>query len=389
MPEIVDTLLQQREPAHRRRLAAAVAATLVVVALALFTAVPSLATPAPSSPYATPSPSASPDTLDADLASARTQAAQVRAEVADLDHQTEVLIEKYNLARAQLDDLNAQLIAMRGDLARAQMQLDIARSVLGERMADIYKNGGLSVFDIILGAGDLTEIDTQIDYFQQISQADRDTVAGIEKLEGNVTHLTEQIEDDRAEALRKEQELRARRADVEDRLAQRRAILADLNARVKTLVREQELRDAAASQLLADAAGVDIDKINGTDAQLALIRETMKYLGIPYVWAGATPAGGFDCSGLVMYVYAKFGVQFPHGATMQAYQGTPVPADRIQPADLVFFGTPAFYHHVGIYIGNGLFIEAPHTGDVVKVSPLAGRGAALFCRYPIRLQPGH
>ena len=362
---------------------------LAALTLALFFAAPSLATPAPSSPYATPSPSASADTLDADLASARSQAAQVRAEVATLDHQTEVLIEKYNLARAQLDDLNAQLIAMRGDLARAQMQLDVARSVLGERMADIYKNGGLSVFDIILGVGDLTEIDTQIDYFQQISQADRDTVAGIETLEGNVTHLTTQIEDDRAEALRKEQELRARRADVEDRLAQRRAILADLNARVKSLVRAQELRDAAAAQQLADTAGVDIDKINGTDAQLALIRETMKYLGIPYVWAGATPSGGFDCSGLVLYVYAKFGVQFPHGATMQAYQGTPVPFDRIQPADLVFFGTPAFYHHVGIYIGNGLFIEAPHTGDVVKVSPLAGRGAALFCRYPIRLQPGH
>ena len=372
-------------------MALALVAAVAAAALLALVAAPSGATPAPSSPSPSPwaSPSSSPDTLDADLASARAQASRVRAEVADLDHQTEILIEKYNLAREQLDDLNAQLIAMRGDLARAQLQLDVAQSVLGNRMADIYKNGGLSVFDIILGVGDLTDIDTQIDYFQDISQADRDTVAGIEKLEGNVTHLTAQIEDDRAEALRKAQELRARRADVEDRLAQRRAILADLTARVKTLVREQELRDAAASQRLADAAGVDIDKINGTDAQLALIRETMKYLGIPYVWAGATPSGGFDCSGLVLYVYAKFGVQFPHGATMQAYQGTPVPFDRIQPADLVFFGTPAFYHHVGIYIGNGLFIEAPHTGDVVKVSPLAGRGAALFCRYPIRLQPGH
>ena len=313
----------------------------------------------------------------------------MREDVARLDHETEVAVEKYNLARAELDDLNAQLISMRGDLARAETQLDVARSVLGERMADIYKDGGLSVFDIILSVADFTEIDTQIDYFQQISEADRDAVAGIEKIEGNVTTLTGQIEDDRAEALKREQELRARRADVEDQLAERRALLADLNARVKTLVREMELRDAAAAQRLANVAGVDIDSINGTDAQVAVIKETMKYLGIPYVWAGATPSGGFDCSGLVLYVYAKFGVQFPHGATMQAYQGTPVPTSRIEPADLVFFGTPAFYHHVGIYIGNGLFIEAPHTGDVVKVSQLAGRGAALFCRYPIRLQPGH
>ena len=367
--------LQKRTPIPRRRVAAAVAVILAALVVALAFAPSAIANPAPS-----PAPT--------DLASARAQATQVREEVARLDHRTEVTIEKYNLARARLDDLNAQLISMRTDLLRAQTQLDVARSVLGERMADIYKNGGLSVFDIILGIADFTEIDTQIDYFQQISEADRDTVAGIEKLEASVTTLTGQIEDDRAEALRHEQELRGRRADVEDQLAQRRALLADLDARVKELVREQELRDAAAAQRLADATGVDIGSINGSDAQVAVIQETMKYLGIPYVWAGATPSGGFDCSGLVLYVYAKFGVQFPHGATMQAYQGTPVPVSQVQPADLVFFGTPAFYHHVGICIGNGLFIEAPHTGDVVKVSRLAGRGAALFCRYPIRLQDG-
>jgi cell wall-associated NlpC family hydrolase len=87
----------------------------------------------------------------------------------------------------------------------------------------------------------------------------------------------------------------------------------------------------------------------------------------------------------VLYVYARFGVDFPHAATLQARMGTPVPLSQAQPADLVFFGTPAFYHHVGIYIGDGLFIEAPHTGDVVKVSVLAGRGCTLVCRYPVRL----
>jgi len=65
--------------------------------------------------------------------------------------------------------------------------------------------------------------------------------------------------------------------------------------------------------------------------------------------------------------------------------GTPLPFGQMEPADLVFFGDPSFYHHVGIYIGNGLFIEAPRTGDVVKVSQLAGRGSTLACRYPIRL----
>jgi cell wall-associated NlpC family hydrolase len=349
----------------RWRNAASVAMAACVVCVALLAA--------PTAAPATPPPSATKPAQD--LASAQAQAVAVRKEVARLDRKAEMAIEKYNLARAALDDLNAQLIAMRADLSRAETQLDVARTVLGERMADIYKNGGLSVLDILLTVGDFTQIDTQIDYFQQISQADQDTVAGIEKLETNVARLTGQIEDDRAKALQREKDL-----------AQRRALLTELDAQVKELLRQQALRDAMAAQRLADAAGVDIENINGTAAQIALVKETMRYLGIPYVWAGATPSGGFDCSGLVLYVYAKFGVSFPHGATMQAYQGTPVPFDKLEPADLVFFGTPAFYHHVGIYIGNGLFIEAPHTGDVVKVSQLAGRGATLACRYPIRIQ---
>jgi len=355
--------------ASARRAAAAVAfaCALGAVLLTLLSAV-ALASPAAQ-----------------DLQSLRDQAKQARAEVARLDLASQIAIEKYNVARSELDALNVRLIETRRDLSRAQLQLDVARSVLGQRMADIYKNGGVSVLDVVLGARDFTEIDTQIGYFQQISQADEDTVTGIEALTQDVGKLADQVEKDRAAALTREMDLRQKRADVEDQLAERRALLADLDARVKELIERQARLDAAASQRLADAAGVDIESINGSAAQIALIKETMKYLGIPYVWAGATPLGGFDCSGLVLYVYAKFGISFPHGATMQAHMGTPVPFGKMEPADLVFFGDPSFYHHVGIYIGNGLFIEAPHTGDVVKVSQLAGRGSTLACRYPIVL----
>ncbi|MCX6372994.1 MAG: NlpC/P60 family protein [Actinobacteria bacterium] len=320
-----------------------------------------------------------------DLESLQAQARQARAEVARLDHASQITVEKYNVARAELDDINVWLVETRRDLARAQLQLDVARAVLGERMADIYKNGGVSVLDVMLGTRDFTEIDTQIDYFRQISQADEDTVAGIEALTQRVGQLADRAEKDRAQALTREMDLREKRADVEDQLAQRQALLAELDARVKEIIARQARLDAAASQRLADAVGVDIDSINGSAAQIALVKETMKYLGIPYVWGGASPSGGFDCSGLVMYVYAKFGVSVLHGATLQARQGTPVPLSRMQPADLVFFGDASFYSHVGIYIGSGLFIEAPHTGDVVKVSKLDGRGCALACRYPIRL----
>ena len=93
----------------------------------------------------------------------------------------------------------------------------------------------------------------------------------------------------------------------------------------------------------------------------------MQYLGMPYVWGGASPSG-FDCSGFAMYVYAQVGISLPHNAAMQySSVGVYVSRSELQPGDLVFFDGLG---HVGIYIGGGQFIHAPHTGDVVKISSL-------------------
>ncbi len=96
----------------------------------------------------------------------------------------------------------------------------------------------------------------------------------------------------------------------------------------------------------------------------------LRYLGVPYVWGGATPSG-FDCSGLVMYVYAQLGISLPHYAAAQYAMGQAVARNELQPGDLVFFDN---LNHVGIYIGGGQFVHAPQTGDVVKISTLASFG---------------
>ena len=92
-----------------------------------------------------------------------------------------------------------------------------------------------------------------------------------------------------------------------------------------------------------------------------------RYLGIPYRWGGASPTAGFDCSGFVLYVYAKVGVSLPHNAAAQYRYGRPVSRANLAPGDLVFFNGLG---HNGIYVGGGRFIHSPHTGDVVKISSI-------------------
>ena len=85
------------------------------------------------------------------------------------------------------------------------------------------------------------------------------------------------------------------------------------------------------------------------------------------MYGGASPSG-FDCSGLIMYVFAQVGVSLPHHAASQYGMGVAVASDQLQPGDLVFFNGLG---HAGIYIGGGQFIHSPHTGDVVKISSLS------------------
>jgi cell wall-associated NlpC family hydrolase len=96
----------------------------------------------------------------------------------------------------------------------------------------------------------------------------------------------------------------------------------------------------------------------------------MQYLGIPYKWGGASPMAGFDCSGLVQYVFAQVGISLPHYTVAQwNYPGAvPVPKNQLQPGDLVFFNG---LDHVGIYLGYGDFIDAPHTGASVQIDSLS------------------
>ena len=110
-------------------------------------------------------------------------------------------------------------------------------------------------------------------------------------------------------------------------------------------------------------------------ARRLVLRVTKQQLGVPYVYGGASRSG-FDCSGLVLYVYQRLGWNLPHGATDQASRGRRVSLRHLEVGDLVFYGGSGSYSHVGIYSGHGRIIDAPHTGAVVSYSPVGGAATA-------------
>lgn len=109
----------------------------------------------------------------------------------------------------------------------------------------------------------------------------------------------------------------------------------------------------------------------GTTGERAVLI-ARRFLGSPYVWGGADPVTGFDCSGLALYVYAQLGVRLTHYTGAQWFEGTRIPRDALVPGDLVFFDADAngIPQHEGIYVGGGEFIQAPHTGEDVTISSL-------------------
>ena len=335
-------------------------------------------------PRAAASPNAIVASKPATLPQLEKAADKVQRQVATLDDRLEVVVEDWDAAESQLQAIEARLSDVRLQLSQAQAQLSQQQGVLGAHLAWMYKLGDYGLLDELLNGGSLDSAAARLELFRRLSQQDQALRTSFLASVRQVDRLEKAMAGQRDKAMAAQQKVDAERLIVSDRLAERQAILDGLNGRIRTILDQRERAAARASGRLASVALAQLGTIDGTQAQIGVVRDALRFLGVPYVWGGASPSG-FDCSGLVLYVYARYGVQFPHFAAWQAQMGTPVPESQLEPADLVFFGDPI--HHVVIYAGNGLVVQAPHTGDVVKVSRLSDFETPTACRRYLLRQP--
>ena len=129
---------------------------------------------------------------------------------------------------------------------------------------------------------------------------------------------------------------------------------------------------------------------HGGDLGAQVVSIALRWRGLPYSWGGGNASGptrgvgrgagtvGFDCSGLTLYAYAQVGIRLDHYAAFQFHEGRRIPANQLKPGDLLFWHpAPDGPGHVGIYIGGGKMLHAPHTGDVVRITDIRGKTGYL------------
>jgi peptidoglycan DL-endopeptidase CwlO len=300
---------------------------------------------------------------------------ELKAEADKLNNQLEVLTEQYNGLRVRLELAQSAAQAAERTAGEQHRVLQQVRDRVREVAARTYMSGGLDQSTAAFAAApdpqSFLDQASTIGYFAQqdsnrikelaatTEAADRATKAKDTKV-NEVQALTDQ--------------LGTKKRRIESLLAKNKDKLA---AAVKAERAEDAKRRAAAAAAARQRAAQSTAPSTGTGGSggasakaLGAVAAAKSKLGAPYVWGGDGPAS-FDCSGLTMWAYSQVGISLPHFTGAQWNVGRHVSRSELAPGDLVFFYSDL--HHMGMYVGGGNMIHAPHTGDVVRIAPLDGR----------------
>jgi peptidoglycan DL-endopeptidase CwlO len=328
-------------------------------------------------------------TGDPSVSAKQAQLKSVMGQLRQLDASRERASNRYETASRKLRSIEHSLTINKVALHAARHNLLTSQRSLMQRLVAIYTTrDDQSTLSVILGATSINDLVNRIETVQSVSSQDVAVMNEVIGFKHAVTvHQHALVHAHRSQAALVRQRAAAK-AQIVAQISHEQRLVSSIKGEIEHLIAVQHARALAQAQaaqaqvleaqqqqalaLQGTAVGATASTPDGTVAPPSqyggVVGIAMRYLGVPYVWGGASPSG-FDCSGFVMYVYAQVGVSLPHYTGAQWNVGVPVSRSDLQPGDLVFFDGLG---HVGIYIGGGQFIHAPHTGTVVQISSLSG-----------------
>ncbi|MBX4270177.1 C40 family peptidase [Clostridium estertheticum] len=329
----------------------------------------------------------------------QTQRSSLETKVEMMDSQIEKILSKIKSNEKNINNTQDSIKESKINIAKAQDDIKAEQALYDKRMKVMYMNGTSSYVDILLDSKGIDNFMSRLEDVKTIINFDKKIINDLQtKKEAiNLKKVALDKENTKLLALRVDNkntlsgvtkqkaaqdvlvaQLNTQEAKYTAQLVADQAAAAKQVALAKTAAEAKQAaanQAAAANQYALNQSSVQTPSISpsrgGSGASSsALISYASQFLGINYVWGGTSPSPGFDCSGFTQYVFAHFGVDIPRVSEDQQNVGTLISRDNLQPGDLVFFGSPA--HHVGIYVGNGNMINAPHTGAVIRVQSLNG-----------------
>lgn len=341
-----------------------------------------------------------------------------KGEMQRLADAAEAAVERYNKARADLDTATTRARRAQAAVRTAQQRVDAARQDVRRFARGSYVQGSLlGSMTALLVPGGPQDLIQRLDYLSVASRRRLDVVGRM--VRAKIARANAESAAQAAVFARQEAADAARQAKAAAafRLARARAQIASLRQQTAATQRQLARAQSVLRDLLAErsrylawqrqqqlAAQREHDLVAGLQSAAnshplphsfgsgwspakgqAVANAALRWVGTPYAWGGGDASGptlgeppdegvrGFDCSGLALWAWAQVGVRLPHYSGYQYNAGSHVSRDNLRPGDLVFWssdGTPRTIHHVAIYVGSGRVVQAPQSGDVVKVSPL-------------------